>query len=260
MKKTEEQVVESEVTETVETVVSEEKTEKKSRSAKNTKKSAQRPSRKEKDNRFEERVVAINRISKTVKGGSAVTKTNDYSQDEYALSIVNKLLEETAPVFQRVIGTATMDVDRYGAADWAATALKDYANADIGVINSGGIRAQAFPILKGSAITVAKIHEIMPFDNVLKTVELKGSDVKTLVNTFVFSNNVVRDNATGDVYINGDKVEDDKYYLVASIDYIFDNHQYPFFKGENPVNTGVLFRDILIDRVEKDQSIILVNR
>ena len=69
MKKTEEQVVESEVTETVETVVSEEKTEKKSRSAKNTKKSAQRPSRKEKDNRFEERVVAINRISKTVKGG-----------------------------------------------------------------------------------------------------------------------------------------------------------------------------------------------
>ena len=38
MKKTEEQVVESEVTETVETVVSEEKTEKKSRSAKNTRK------------------------------------------------------------------------------------------------------------------------------------------------------------------------------------------------------------------------------
>lgn len=69
MKKTEEKVVESEVTETVETAVSEEKTEKKSRSAKNTKKSAQRPSRKEKDNRFEERVVAINRISKTVKGG-----------------------------------------------------------------------------------------------------------------------------------------------------------------------------------------------
>lgn len=204
--------------------------------------------------------LEIDSNSKTVKGGSAVTKTNDYSQDEYALSIVNKLLAETAPVFQRVIGTATMDVDRYGAADWAATALKDYANADIGVINSGGIRAQAFPILKGSAITVAKIHEIMPFDNVLKTVELKGSDVKTLVSTFVFSNNVVRDNATGDVYINGEKVQDDKYYLVASIDYIFDNHQYPFFKGQNPVNTGVLFRDILIDRVEKDQSIILVNR
>ena len=69
MNTNEEQVVESEVTATEETVVSEEKTEKKSRSAKNTKKSAPRPSRKEKDNRFEERVVAINRISKTVKGG-----------------------------------------------------------------------------------------------------------------------------------------------------------------------------------------------
>ena len=70
MNKTEEQLVESEVTETVETTeVSETKTEKKSRNTKNTKKSAQRPSRKEKDNRFEERVVSINRISKTVKGG-----------------------------------------------------------------------------------------------------------------------------------------------------------------------------------------------
>ena len=56
--KTEEQVVETEVTETV---VSEEKTEKKSKNTKNTKKAVQRPSRKEKDNRFEERVVAINR-------------------------------------------------------------------------------------------------------------------------------------------------------------------------------------------------------
>ena len=70
MNNTEEQLVESEVTENVEqTEVSETKTEKKSRNTKNTKKSAPRPSKKEKDNRFEERVVAINRISKTVKGG-----------------------------------------------------------------------------------------------------------------------------------------------------------------------------------------------
>lgn len=69
MKKTEEQVVETEVTEKTETVATEEKAEKKGKNVKNTKKGAPRPARKEKDNRFEERVVAINRISKTVKGG-----------------------------------------------------------------------------------------------------------------------------------------------------------------------------------------------
>ena len=66
----EEQVLETEVTENVEnTEVSEVKVEKKNRNAKGVKKSAPRAARKEKDNRFEERVVAINRISKTVQGG-----------------------------------------------------------------------------------------------------------------------------------------------------------------------------------------------
>ena len=67
---TEEQVVETEVTENVEnTEVSEVKVEKKTRNAKGVKKAAPRATRKEKDNRFEEKVVAINRISKTVQGG-----------------------------------------------------------------------------------------------------------------------------------------------------------------------------------------------
>ena len=66
----EEQVVETEVTENAEsTEVSEEKVEKKTRNTKGAKKAAPRAAKKEKDNRFEERVVAINRISKTVQGG-----------------------------------------------------------------------------------------------------------------------------------------------------------------------------------------------
>ena len=70
MKKTEEKVLETEVTENTEVAeVSEEKDEKKGKNTKNAKKGAPRPAKKEKDNRFEERVVSINRISKTVKGG-----------------------------------------------------------------------------------------------------------------------------------------------------------------------------------------------
>lgn len=69
MKKTEEQEVKTEVVENTEAVTTEEKTERKGKNAKNNKKGAPRPARKEKDNRFEERVVSINRISKTVKGG-----------------------------------------------------------------------------------------------------------------------------------------------------------------------------------------------
>ncbi len=69
MNTNEEQLVESEITETVAAEVSEEKTDKKTKNTKGVKKSAPRAPKKEKDNRFEERVVAINRISKTVQGG-----------------------------------------------------------------------------------------------------------------------------------------------------------------------------------------------
>lgn len=75
MKKSEEQVVENEVTDSAEEAVevSEEKTEKKSRNAKGAKKSAPKMAqKKEKDNRFEERVVALNRVAKTTKGGRTI--------------------------------------------------------------------------------------------------------------------------------------------------------------------------------------------
>ena len=72
MNKTE-KLVETEVAEnTVEKAVEASEEKVVSKKAKNTKKSAPRPSKKEKDNRFEERVVAIDRVSKTVKGGRRI--------------------------------------------------------------------------------------------------------------------------------------------------------------------------------------------
>lgn len=200
--------------------------------------------------------LSINKDTKKVEGGTAVTKSNKTgAKSKNIEKIVDNLVEKTAPVFKRVIGVATREVTRYDGASWAATALKDYANADIAFINIGGIRAQAFPIKQGEEITVSKIYEIAPFDNALKTVKLKGSDVKTLINLFTTSLNVTKDAINDEIYIDGVKLEMDKEYLVATIDYLFDNKDYPFYKGTDQVTTGILFKDILVDRVEKDQTI-----
>lgn len=200
--------------------------------------------------------LSINKDTKKVEGGTAVTKSNKTgAKSKNIEKIVDNLVEETTPVFKRVIGVATREVTRYDGASWAATALKDYANADIAFINIGGIRAQAFPIKQGEEITVSKIYEIAPFDNALKTVKLKGSDVKTLINLFTTSLNVTKDAINDEIYIDGVKLEMDKEYLVATIDYLFDNKDYPFYKGTDQVTTGILFKDILVDRVEKDQTI-----
>lgn len=84
---------------------------------------------------------------------------------------------------------------------------------------------------------------------------MKGSDVKTLINLFTTSLNVTKDAINDEIYIDGVKLEMDKEYLVATIDYLFDNKDYPFYKGTDQVTTGILFKDILVDRVEKDQTI-----
>lgn len=202
--------------------------------------------------------LEINKETKEVTGGTAVIRRNNgTTKNSKVQDIVNDLVKETEPVFGRVIGIATENVARYGAADWAATALKEYAKTDIAVINIGGIRSQAFPIKINSEIKVSNIHEIMPFDNVLKTVDLKGSAVRAIVNKsdFIMSANVTKNNSTGEIYINGELLDEDKTYSVATIDYIFDKPENPFLRGENIVNTGVLFRDILIAKVEADQTI-----
>ena len=60
----------AEETKVEEVVVAEKTTEKKAKFNKNDKKArGNKPARKEKDNRFEERVVSINKVCKTVKGG-----------------------------------------------------------------------------------------------------------------------------------------------------------------------------------------------
>lgn len=206
--------------------------------------------------------LEIDKETKKVVGGTAENKYNMGNKDSSVERILKNLISETAPVFGRVIGVAKYNVERYSAADWAATALKDYAKTDVAIINIGGIRAQAFPINEGSNITVSKIHEIMPFDNVLKTVDLKGEDLIILIcnGSLVTSANVYINYASDQIYINDEPIDLNRVYSVASIDYIFDNTSYPFFKGENKVNTGILFRDVLIERVEKDQTIELVSR
>lgn len=200
--------------------------------------------------------LQIDPMTKKVKGGEALNCPNKSNkQDENVMQIIDNLKNETNPIFERKIGTAYQTIYRNDCAYWAATALKNYTNVDFAVINLGGIRNQGLPIYQGMSIKVSTVHGFMPFDNIVKTVTLTGKQVKKLNSYLVFSNNVsFLDNQ---MYINGVKINDNEKYRVASIDFIFDNSYYPFLKGENIINTGILFRDILIQTIEQDGSIII---
>ena len=129
---------------------------------------------------------------------------------------------------------------------WASNVLRDSTNSDFGVCNKGGIRGNGFPIYSRSDITYGDIFEIMPFENSICTVSLKGSDVIRLLGYGVFfSDNVDAVNST----INGVKIDSSKTYKVATIDFIYVKSNYPFVNGTDGKFTNILFRDALVNDV-----------
>ena len=205
MMNTEEQVVETEVTETAE--VSETKVEKKTRNAKGAKKSAPRATKKEKDNRFEERVVAINRISKTVQGGrkmrfAALVVVGDgkgyvgfgTGKANEVPDAIKKALEAAKKNLYKVPmvkgGTFPHDImGEYGA----AKVFMKPAPVGAGIIAGGPVRAvlelagikNVYSKVYGSRTPInvvrATINGIQNMKTVSKVAALRGKDPKEIL-------------------------------------------------------------------------------
>ena len=108
---------------------------------------------------------------------------------------------------------------------WAAKKFHD-KTADVGIYNTGGVRAN---ISKGD-VTLGDVYAAFPFDNTLSMVTLKGSKLKELLKkapgSFYVNAGVkiVRSGSSiTSMTVGGKTIDDNKDYLVATIDYISDN-------------------------------------
>lgn len=150
---------------------------------------------------------------------------------------------ETDPIFTKlIIKNRNMTTDRNELSSWIAKLMRTKTGADIGFQNYGGTRSY---ISANENITLKKLYQIWPFDNVIKTVKLKGSYVKILMDnsSLAYDTDVV--------------IEDDKEYVVATNDYIFDfeGNQYIFNQGTNHTNTGILLRDLAEEELTRQSKI-----
>lgn len=190
--------------------------------------------------------------TKTISNPTTTTVTMDGSKDTNSKldRYIEDIIEETEPYFGRVIGVAGEKVSVSAARLWAPNVVQEQMNVEVAFVNSGGIRADAFPIDSGEEIDVAKLYQIMPFDNIIKTCELKGSDIRKILNIggLLYSNTIEKKGST--IYINGVELDNDKYYTVATLDYVFDKEEFPFENSINVVNEGILYRDLLIKDIE----------
>lgn len=147
---------------------------------------------------------------------------------------IDTYVTQIEPLLNETIITTGESMSRGDLTTYMAKLMRLKTGADIAFHNYGGTRTS---VDYHQDVTVATLYEIFPFDNVIKTVYLKGSDVKSFMTT-----------SDGSYYdTNVTNFEDDTYYLVATNDYVFDKEYYPFIYGNQIDATGILLRNVLED-------------
>ncbi|PKO98634.1 MAG: hypothetical protein CVU13_09380 [Bacteroidetes bacterium HGW-Bacteroidetes-8] len=171
-------------------------------------------------------------------------------------------------LMQQVIGVSDTEM-RSGRpesllSNFAVDALLEFSRkvssgkVDFSLTNFGGLRA-ALP--KGN-IRRYDIFSIFPFENYIVILDLPGSSVRALFDSFArnrveaFSWNIqleIKAGALKDVLIDGEQIDDSRVYRIATIDFLMSG-------GDNVLSlkdavaveqTGVLIRDAMISQIEK---------
>ena len=183
-----------------------------------------------------------------VSASNLATTTYCRSENSKLTQIINQY-QDVITQANQVLGVAGKTLNRTEGTQWAADTIRKHADADVGIVNGGGIRSAAFPISKDSTVTFGTIFKMMPFENIVMKVQLTGAQLKSVIDlnrdSLFFSANINVLNKT----INNQPIADDQLYLVATIDYVFEKQVYNFYAGQNIVNTNILFRDYLVNEV-----------
>ena len=158
------------------------------------------------------------------------------------------------------LGNLLADYTFEGANEWAKSHLQK--NVDAALINIGGIRTA---IGKGD-ILLKNVYEVMPFENEVVIVKMKGSDLQGLFEYYAKNeiNNPVshlyieiQNGKPSKTLIDGKTINSSQDYYIATSDYLAlggDNMNF-FAKGES-ISTGIKMRDLFIDCFKKNPQIV----
>lgn len=192
--------------------------------------------------------IKLNDQNKMIDGSAEnIRVTKELSKENPKINAIIKKYDDLhKDVIHEVLTTSGTKISSTEAQRWAADVLKYYTNADISLINTGGIRKESFPIEKDKEITYSDVWEIMPFDNKVVVADMTVRMLITASNAGVqLSSNAKF--SSGYLVMDGQTLDMDETIRVATIDYLFDNEKYDLNKGSNINYTNELFRDYLIN-------------
>ncbi len=204
--------------------------------------------------------------------------TRTYNYQSYQIEKQNKadesILKMLAPysdsinkTMNKVIGFSTTGLTKKQPeselGNFMTDCMKEMAQqkfgkkVDAAFVNYGGIRSY---LPKGD-ITVGKIYELMPFDNLIVLQEVNGSVLKSFLAKVAERGGwpvsgmsyQIKEKHPQNILIDGKPIDDNAIYIIANTDYIAlqGGDDCSMLKGLPTVNNGYLFRDALIEYVQQ---------
>ena len=181
------------------------------------------------------------------------------------LAYCPETLDKSTGKWQTTIGNLMADVTLMrGNIVFQAREKK---NIDICLLNSGGIRS----ILPKGNITARNAFEIMPFENSLVVIALKGEQIIEMVDFFIAEKKphplagvtftIDKNNVAKNIIVQGKPVQKETIYYVGTNDYLSnggDNMNF-FKKGIQKFDLDYKLRNILIDYFKAVDTIPVIN-
>lgn len=186
--------------------------------------------------------------------------------DSTAQDTYNKFYTEFQPKLDKVVGVTDTNLthDRFAEGtsilgQWVTGVMRKAVGVQIGITNGGGLRE---PIAAGN-ITMGNLYEVMPFDNTLVKMSLKGSDLRRVIENGIENSTVGWVQVSGlKVYYDklapagsritamflddGTQIDMNKYYSVVTNDFMASGgDQYDFTGAKDIYDTGIPIRDSL---------------
>lgn len=198
---------------------------------------------------------------------SSMDAIADTAYSQYLAPIVQQLNEHINQVIAYAPQPMTVSQPESPLLNWASDALlakaREYypGRVDIAVVNIGGLRREW---QKGD-ITLRHFYELMPFDNRLVVLTIKGADLLELSQIFVvyggqgIANMTIigEDRQLALAQIGGKDIDPEAYYTVATSDYLSGgtDHMTPLTRAIETWKSGQLIRDLYIEYAKEQQTI-----
>lgn len=186
-----------------------------------------------------QKATAHYELSKVEGSMITIDSTWDVRPDAKTTAILKPYKDKVDAMMYEIIGTSEMKMEKREPesllSNLVASVLQQAGTqvlghpADMGLVNMGGLRN----ILPEGYITVGEVYEILPFENSLCVLTLKGVDMKRLFKSIASLNGegvsgirleITPKGELLNATIGGKPVVDDQLYTVATIDYLADGN------------------------------------